>query len=89
MKEECCSVLRTVPRLLDSMIYWITSGVLNYAKRNTEQTIHTGIQEDDDRNDAGRKAKLSRTARCFEVTCGKRMKEGRRIYLTEDTEGFT
>ena len=29
--------------LLDSMIYWITSGVLHYAKRNTKQTIHARI----------------------------------------------
>ena len=31
------------PHLLDSMIYWITSGVLYYAKRDTKQTIHTGV----------------------------------------------
>ena len=29
--------------LLDSMIYWITSGVLHYGKRNTKQTIHARI----------------------------------------------
>ena len=34
---------RTAPHLPDSMIYWITSGVLYYAARDTKQTIHTRI----------------------------------------------
>ena len=32
------------PHLLDSVIYYLTDGVIYYAKRETQQTIHAGIQ---------------------------------------------
>ena len=53
-------------RLLNSTPFVRQDGILNnkrgafYAKRNTKQTIHTGIQEEGNRNDARRKAGLSR-----------------------------
>ena len=40
----------TAPHLLDSMIYYLTSGVFCYAKRSTKQTIYAGIQENGCRN---------------------------------------
>ena len=39
------SLHSTAPYLLDSMVYYLTSGVFCYAKRSTKQTIHAGIQE--------------------------------------------
>ena len=48
----------TAPHLLDSMLYWITSGVLYYAKRNTEQEIYSRIQKNCCRNHAEGKAEL-------------------------------
>ena len=44
----------TAPHLLDSMIYYLTSGVFCYAKRSTKQTIYAGIQENGCRNDEKR-----------------------------------
>ena len=38
----------TLPHLLDSMIYYLTSGVFCYAKRSTKQTIYAGIQKTGD-----------------------------------------
>ena len=35
----------TAPHLLDSMIYYLTSGVFCYAKRSTKQTIYARIQK--------------------------------------------
>ncbi len=40
----------TAPHLLDSMIYYLTDGVIYYVKRKTEQTIYAGIQENGCRN---------------------------------------
>ena len=40
----------TAPHLLDSMIYYLTSGVFCYAKRSTKQTIYAGVQENGCRN---------------------------------------
>ena len=33
----------TAPHLLDSMIYYLTDGVIYYIKRKTEQTVHAGV----------------------------------------------
>ena len=38
----------TAPHLLDSMIYYLRSGVFCYAKRSTKQTIYAGIQKTGD-----------------------------------------
>ena len=40
----------TAPHLLDSMIYYLTSGVFCYAKRSTKQTIYARVQENGCRN---------------------------------------
>ena len=40
----------TAPHLLDSMIYYLTDGVIYYVKRKTEQTIYAGVQENGCRN---------------------------------------
>ena len=45
--------------MLDSMIYYLTSGVFCYAKRSTKQTIHTRIKKAGGRNGAEGKAELS------------------------------
>ena len=50
----------TAPHLLDSMIYYLTSGVFCYAKRSTKQTIYARIQKTGDWNHAGRKIELQR-----------------------------
>ena len=36
------------PHLLDSMVYYLISGVFFYAKRSTKQTIYAGIQKTGD-----------------------------------------
>jgi hypothetical protein len=41
--------------MLDSMIYYLTSGVFCYAKKSAKQEIHTRIQEAGGRNNAERK----------------------------------
>ena len=50
----------TAPHLLDSMVYYLISGVFFYAKRSTKQTIYAGIQKTGDWNHAGREIKLQR-----------------------------
>ena len=65
------------------MVYWIRSGVLYYAKRNTTEfkkiVIETMLEE---------KLSYSETARRFEVSNYHRIQEWERIYLTEGPEGF-
>ena len=53
-------VYKRQPHLLDSMIYYLTSGVFCYAKGSTKQTIHAGIQEAGRGNHDERKDELQR-----------------------------
>ena len=50
----------TAPHLLDSMIYYLTSGVFCYAKRSTKQAIYARIQKTGDWNHAEREIELQR-----------------------------
>ena len=60
VKKIVALMMWTAPYLLDSMVYYLTSGVFCYAKRSTKQTIYAGIQKTGDWNHAGREIKLQR-----------------------------
>ena len=62
MKIPRQAVCEQPPHLLDSMIYYLTSGVFCYAKRSTEQTIYAGIQEAGRGNYDERKVELPRNS---------------------------
>ena len=74
--------------MLDSMIYYLTSGVFCYAKRSTEQTIYAGIQKLVIETMQEEKLSYSETCRRFEVNSRDRIKSWERIYLEEGPEGF-
>ena len=57
--EKKRALLWIAPHLLDSMIYYLRSGVFYYAKRGAKQTVYTGIQENGYRGHDGRKTELS------------------------------
>ncbi|MBD9088947.1 MAG: helix-turn-helix domain-containing protein [Clostridiales bacterium] len=75
--------------MLDSMIYWITSGVLYYAKRDTKQTIQPEFKKLVIETMMGEKLSYCETARRFDVSSDTRIKDWERIYLMEGPEGFT
>ena len=70
------------------MVYWITSGVLYCAQRNTKQTIDVRIQKDRDRNNVGKKLSYRETAHRLEVSSHHRVREWERICLTEGPAGL-
>lgn len=78
------------PHLLDSMIYFLTDGVIYYAM-NMQQTIHARIQANGRRNYVrGKfKRKLSETMRRFEINDHCIIKRWERIYLKEGMEGLS
>ena len=45
VKKIVALMMWTAPHLLDSMVYYLTSGVFCYAKRSTKQTIYARIQK--------------------------------------------
>ena len=71
------------------MIYWITSGVLYYAKRDTKQTIQPEFKKLVIETMMGEKLSYCETARRFDVSSDTRIKDWERIYLMEGPEGFT
>ena len=71
------------------MVYYLTSGVFYYAKRNTEQAIHSRVQKKVIETMIEEKLSYCETARRFEVSSDTRIKAWERIYLEEGPEGFT
>ena len=76
------------PHLLDSMVYWITSGVFYYAKRDTKkrykpefkkQVVEAVIQDG---------LSYQEAARIYEVQGHDRIQSWERIYLEEGPEGL-
>ena len=55
------SAIELHPHLLDSMVYYLTDGVIYYAERNTKQEIHARIQATGSRNYARRTLECSRS----------------------------
>ena len=78
----------TAPHLLDSMIYYLTSGVFamtkgipnkRYTPEFKKMVVETMMEE---------KLSYRETARRFDVSSDTRIKDWERIYLTEGADGF-
>ncbi|MFQ9812293.1 MAG: hypothetical protein ACLRY7_05150 [Hominenteromicrobium sp.] len=81
--------MNSPPHLLDSMIYYLTSGVFCYAKRSTKQTIYAGVQENGCRNHEKKEhLSIHATMQEFGINDHKIIERWERIYLEEGPEGL-
>ena len=70
------------------MIYYLTNGVLCYAKRSTKQTIYAGVQENGCRNHEKRTSEYLCNDAGIYVNDHKIIERWKRIYLEEGPEGL-